>query len=75
MSSRSEISISRRISERTSRISHRDGGGGGGGGGGGALARIGEHGVAGAVVKEGWLLKKGGGGSDGNERNWAKVVV
>ena len=74
MSSRSEISISRRISERTSRISHRDGGGGGGGGGG-ALARIGEHGVAGAVVKEGWLLKKGGGGSDGNERNWAKVVV
>ena len=26
------------------------------------------------MVKEGWLLKKGGGGSDGNERNWAKVV-
>ena len=26
----------------------------------------------GAAVHAGWLLKKGGGGSDGNLRNWAK---
>jgi len=31
--------------------------------------------TAGGVVLQGWLQKKGGGGSDGSLRNWAKVAA